>query len=121
MPDARKIFEVAKDFGRAIKKNSVASEYINRAVKWGAISGAVGGAVEWSGGGSFFEGAKSGAFKGALAGAGYTAWRAGKGLSSNPVASAAAVAPAAKKPKYKYRKVSKQVTAINRVPKNPYI
>lgn len=46
-------------------------KFINRAVQFGAIGGAAAGAIEWSQGGSFWEGAKSGAVTGAAVGGGY--------------------------------------------------
>lgn len=67
-----------KEFGGAVSANSMRSNYIDRAVRWGAIGGAIGGASEWAQGGSFFEGVKSGALTGAVAGAGYTAYKAGR-------------------------------------------
>jgi len=71
------LWNKVKGFGQNVVKNSRKANYINRAIKWGAIGGAVGGVAEWAQGGSFFEGAKSGALTGAVAGIGYTAFKAG--------------------------------------------
>ena len=78
MASAKGMWKTITDFGGDIAKNSKGSNYMSRAVKWGAVGGTVGGATEWAGGGSFFEGAKSGAFTGAAVGAGYTAFKAGR-------------------------------------------
>jgi len=77
------LWDTVSKFGKNVTKYSRTSKYVDRAVKWGAIGGAVGGVSEWASGGSFFEGVKSGAFSGAVAGAGYTAIQAGLGKSGS--------------------------------------
>jgi hypothetical protein len=74
--------------GSGIKKNAFTSQGIDRlvgnavtGVMWG---GGIGGTLEMAQGGSFWEGAKTGAFRGAALGAGGTMINnAARGFSSN--------------------------------------
>jgi hypothetical protein len=49
------------------------SNYLGYAIKGAMIGGGIGGTTEWAQGGDFWEGAKGGAIKGGMAGAGYAA------------------------------------------------
>lgn len=61
---------------------TAAKAYGKRAAQWGGVGAAVGGTSEWAQGGSFWEGAKSGAFTGAMYGATARAVRVGSGAKA---------------------------------------
>jgi hypothetical protein len=110
MAEAGSVIKWAKNFRNNLERFSEASNYINRAIKWGAVGAGVGGVTEWAGGGSFFEGASGGAVRGALIGAGYSAFKAGthtatrvKGYGKSGFTGASSS-----------RTVSKQVIALQR-------
>mgnify|MGYP000844146440 CR=1 FL=1 len=76
----KKLIDVLKTFKDNLVKNSVMDNYVNRAVSWAIYGAGIGGVAAWAEGDSFWEGAKRGAFRGALAGAAYTAYKAGRGV-----------------------------------------
>lgn len=66
---ASKMMTYLSHAGKNVKKLARTEDYIGAALKGAAIGAGISGTTEWAGGGSFIEGAKSGALTGAAAGA----------------------------------------------------